>query len=41
MSTKTVVIGGGIVGLSCAYMLMKKGHDVIVIDKSDISLKVG
>lgn len=37
MSTKTIVIGGGIVGLSCAYMLMKKGYSVTVIDKSDIS----
>ena len=37
MSSKTVVIGGGIVGLSCAYMLMKKGHEVTVIDKGDIS----
>ena len=37
MSAKTIVIGGGIVGLSCAYMLTKKGHEVTVIDKGDIS----
>lgn len=31
-----MVIGGGIVGLSCAYYLMKEGHAVTVIDKSDM-----
>ncbi len=32
-----VIIGGGIVGLSSAYFLQKEGHDVTVIDKSDIT----
>jgi len=37
MSKRVVIIGGGIVGLSSAYFLMKEGHEVIVIDKSDIT----
>ncbi len=32
-----VVIGGGIVGLSSAYYLQKDGHQVTIIDKSDLS----
>ncbi len=32
-----VIIGGGIVGLSTAYFLQKEGHQVTVIDKSDIT----
>lgn len=32
-----VIIGGGIVGLSAAYFLHKEGHEVTVIDKSDIT----
>jgi len=32
-----VIIGGGIIGLSCAYYLQQDGHKVIVIDQSDIS----
>lgn len=32
-----VIIGGGIVGLSAAYYLQKDGHQVTVIDKSDIT----
>jgi len=31
-SKKVTVIGGGIVGLSCAYALVKQGHDVTLID---------
>ncbi len=34
MSKKCVVIGGGIIGLSCAYYLQKTGHEVTVIDQS-------
>ncbi|MBT2160754.1 NAD(P)/FAD-dependent oxidoreductase [Zobellia barbeyronii] len=37
MSKKIIIIGGGIVGLSSAYFLSKEGHDVTVIDKSDIT----
>jgi len=29
-----VIIGGGIIGLSCAYFLQKSGHKVTVIDQS-------
>lgn len=32
-----VVIGGGIVGLSSAFYLRKTGHNVTIIDKTDIS----
>ena len=31
--SNTVVVGGGIIGLSCAYTLKKAGHDVAVIDR--------
>ena len=34
---KVVVIGGGIIGLSSAYYLHQNGHEVTVIDKTDIS----
>ena len=37
MGKKVVIIGGGIVGLSSAYFLHKEGHEVTVIDKSDIT----
>ncbi len=37
MGKNIVIIGGGIVGLSSAYYLQKEGHQVTVIDKSDIS----
>ena len=36
-SKTVIVIGGGIVGLSTAYFLHKEGHQVTVLDKSDIS----
>lgn len=32
-----VIIGGGIIGLCTAYYLQQEGHEVTVIDKSDIS----
>lgn len=34
---KVVVLGGGIIGLSSAYYLQQTGHEVTVIDKTDIS----
>jgi D-amino-acid dehydrogenase len=37
MGKKTIVIGGGIIGLCTAYFLHKEGHELTVIDKSDIS----
>ncbi len=37
MSKRIVIIGGGITGLSSAYYLNKEGHQVTVIDKSDIT----
>ena len=32
-----LIIGGGIIGLSSAYYLQQSGHEVTVIDKTDIS----
>ncbi|MDP5229446.1 MAG: FAD-binding oxidoreductase [Cellulophaga sp.] len=37
MAKNIVIIGGGIVGLSAAYFLQKEGHQITVIDKSDIT----
>ncbi len=37
MSKRIIIIGGGIVGLSSAYYLHKAGHQVTLIDKSDIT----
>src|SRR3954452_19382657 len=34
---KAVIIGGGIIGLSCAYYLRKTGWDVTVLDKTDMT----
>lgn len=34
---KSIIIGGGIVGLSTAYFLHKKGWDVTVLEKSDLT----
>jgi D-amino-acid dehydrogenase len=34
---KVIVIGGGIIGLSSAYYLQENGHEVTVIDKSDMT----
>lgn len=31
-----VIVGGGIVGLSTAYELSERGHDVIVLDREMI-----
>lgn len=34
---KAIVIGGGIIGLSSAYYLQKKGWNVTLLDKTDLS----
>jgi D-amino-acid dehydrogenase len=34
---KVVIIGGGIIGLSSAYYLKQAGHEVTVIDKTDMT----
>jgi D-amino-acid dehydrogenase len=36
MNRKVVIIGGGIIGLCSAYYLQKAGHQVTVIDKSNM-----
>lgn len=35
--SKVLIIGGGIVGLSSAYYLQKKGYEVTVLDKGDVA----
>jgi len=37
MNKEVIIIGGGIIGLSSAYYLLKEGHKVTVIDQYDIS----
>jgi D-amino-acid dehydrogenase len=37
MGKKVTIIGGGVIGLCCAYYLQKKGHEVTVIEKGDIT----
>ncbi|QHI35303.1 D-amino acid dehydrogenase [Kordia antarctica] len=37
MKKEIVIIGGGIIGLCCAYYLQQDGHQVTIVDKSDIS----
>lgn len=36
MSKKVIIIGGGIIGLCSAYYLQKEGHDVTIIDQSNM-----
>lgn len=33
------IIGGGILGVSCAYELTKRGYSVAIVDKDDIGYK--
>lgn len=35
--SKVVIIGGGVIGLCCAYYLNKKGYAVTVIDRNNIT----
>jgi D-amino-acid dehydrogenase len=37
MSKNIIIIGGGIIGLCSAYYLQKEGHQVTIIDKSDMN----
>ncbi|PTX63026.1 D-amino-acid dehydrogenase [Kordia periserrulae] len=37
MKKEIVIIGGGIIGLCCAYYLQQDGHQVTIVDKSDLS----
>ena len=37
MKKEIVIIGGGIIGLCCAYYLQQDGHQVTIVDKSNIS----
>src|SRR6266446_4134990 len=32
MGKKVVIVGAGVIGLSCAYYLSRKGHQITVID---------
>lgn len=34
---KVAIIGGGIIGLSCAYYLQKEGHEIVVVDNTDMT----
>ena len=38
MSKKVIIIGGGIIGLCSAYYLQKEGHQVTVIDQSNMDI---
>ncbi|MBS1917231.1 MAG: FAD-dependent oxidoreductase [Bacteroidetes bacterium] len=37
MSKKVTIAGGGVIGLCCAYYLQKKGYEITVIEKRDIT----
>lgn len=37
MKRDIIIIGGGIIGLTCAYYLQKAGREVTIIDEGDIS----
>jgi D-amino-acid dehydrogenase len=37
MGKKVVIVGGGIIGLSCAHYLQKSGHQVTIIDKGNLT----
>jgi D-amino-acid dehydrogenase len=37
MNKNITIIGGGVIGLCCAYYLQKQGYDVTVIERDDIT----
>ena len=37
MSKKVVIIGGGIIGVCCAYYLIKEGCEVTIVDQSNMN----
>jgi D-amino-acid dehydrogenase len=37
MGKRVVIVGGGIIGLSCAHYLHKSGHQVTIIDKGNLT----
>jgi D-amino-acid dehydrogenase len=37
MGKQVTIIGGGVIGLCCAYYLQKSGHEVSVIERGDIT----
>ncbi|SED15391.1 D-amino-acid dehydrogenase [Tenacibaculum sp. MAR_2009_124] len=37
MNKNVLIIGGGIIGLSSAYYLQKQGHNVTIVDQSDLT----
>jgi len=30
-----LIIGGGVIGFSCGYALLKRGHEVTILDRGD------
>lgn len=34
---KAIIVGGGIIGLSTAHYLLQAGHEVVVVDRSDLN----
>lgn len=36
MSSSVIIIGGGVVGQSCAWFLQRSGHEVTLIDQGDL-----
>jgi len=37
LKKKIVIVGGGIIGFSCAYYLIEEGHEVILVDKDSFN----
>tara|TARA_B100000287_G_scaffold416090_1_gene450372 strand:+ start:1279 stop:2532 length:1254 start_codon:yes stop_codon:yes gene_type:complete len=37
LKKKVIIVGGGIIGLSCAYYLIEDGHEVVLIEKNSFN----